>query len=190
MKRQMVAVGCALAWCGAAASATVVVPTAFRDVVKDAALIARGHVTDVRSVVVPNAGIDSVATIAVDSLLKGPAAQFVSIRVPGGQVGRYRFVAVGAPHLVIGEQAVFFLKRDPDNAWRPIGLTLGIYRVQADPQSGRPVVDPPLVPGVTASIGQVVRGDRRRAPMPIPEFESLVRLVMASDALRAPGGRR
>ena len=63
-------------------SATIVVPADFREVVADATLIVRGHITDVRSVVTLDKGIESIGTIAVDSTLKGDVYDFVSMRVP------------------------------------------------------------------------------------------------------------
>ena len=44
--------------------------------------------------------------------------------------------------------------------------------------------------GSTASAGRVVRGDARRAPMPVHDFESLVRLVMSAAGRRRPMTRR
>jgi hypothetical protein len=162
--------------------ATVVVPAEFKEIVAEAALIVRGHVTDVRGVVVPNRGIETVATIAVDAAIKGTAEDFVTVRVPGGVVGRYRWVMVGAPTLSTGEQAVFFLKRDASTAWRPVGLSMGIYAIHAAASTGAPVVDPPVVAGKTAAVGRVVRGDPRRQSMPVSEFESLIRAVAFSQA--------
>ena len=177
------AAGIAIVLSGAAASATVSIPTSFREVVADATLVVRGHVTDVRSVAVPGVGIESIATIGIDAVLKGQAGDgFVSFRVPGGEIGRDRFVVVGAPKVTVAEQAVFFLKRGPDNAWRPIGLTMGIYQMKADPATGLAVIDAPVVLGQTASAGQIVRGDARRKPMAVQDFESLVRLIVASQA--------
>jgi hypothetical protein len=160
-------------------AATVLVPAEFREIVADASLIVRGRVTDVRSLVVSGAGIDSFATVAVDAVLKGQAGPFVSVRVPGGAVGRTRVVMAGAPRLHPGDQAVFFLRQYSDGSFRPVGLSMGIYRLQREAGLGRLVVDAPLVSGVTASVGRVVRGDARRRPMPVSEFESLVRLVIA-----------
>jgi len=186
------------AWCVVAAlsltvslAATVVVPAEFREIVGDASLIVRGRVTDVRAVRVPNQGVETVATIAVDATLKGTPDDFVSIRVPGGVVGRYRWVMVGSPSLAAGQHGVFFLKRDSNNAWRPVGLAMGIYAIRAAPISGVPVVEPPLVSGRTAAIGTVVRGDSRRRLMAVSEFESLVRAVSAvQPATRPSQGRR
>jgi hypothetical protein len=162
--------------------ATILIPAEFREIVADAALIVRGRVTDVRSVVVTGAGIDSFATVSVDAVLKGQAGAFVSVRVPGGDVGRSRFVMIGAPKLRVGDQAVFFLKQYSDGSFRPVGLSMGIYALQRERITGRFVIDAPLLAGVTASAGPVVRGDTRRRPMPVSEFESLVRLVIAGRA--------
>jgi len=174
----------------AAPAATVVVPTEFRQVVADAGLIARGHVTDVRSLVVPDFGIETVATVAIDEVLKGETTDFVSVWVPGGEVGRTRAVMVGAPRLRMGESAVFFLKRGPDNAWRPVGLTMGVYPIYADPATRRALVNPPVVADRTAASGQVVRGDEQRKPMALADFQSLVRLVIAGQSAPASRGRR
>ena len=181
-------VGVGLAVAATSLTATVVVPAEFREIVADAGLIVRGRVTDVRSLVAPNNTIDSVATVAVDSLLKGQAETFVSVRVPGGEIGRTRYVLMGAPTFRVGDRAVFFLKRGPDSLWRPIGLTMGVYRVQAEAPTGRPVVRPPVLPN---RVGGSTRGDVSRRLLPVSEFESLVRLVMTSPPAQAvPRGRR
>jgi hypothetical protein len=112
-------------------------------------------------------------------MLKGTAGSFVSLRVPGGVIGRDRVVTVGAPDLRVGEDALFFLDRGPDRLWQPIGLSIGVVPVMADPASGAPVVMPPLLVGRTASAGRVVRGDVRRRPMAVASFESVVRIVLA-----------
>ena len=184
-----------LAACALAAvplSATLLVPVDFREVVSTSGLIVRGRVTDVRAIEVRDVGVDSIVTVAVEGVRKGQSDAFVYVRVPGGEIGRYRFVMVGAPVFKPGQRAVFFLKRGSDAYWRPIGLSQGVYRVQADPATGRLVVPPPLVGGRTASLtGPAVRGDERRKPMSVGEFESLVRLVMLTPAATAvPRGGR
>jgi hypothetical protein len=172
-------------------SATVTVPTEFKEIVAGAGLIARGRVTDVRAVAARRQEVETVATIAVDAVLKGDPVDFVTLRVPGGVIGRYRWVMVGAPTMTVGQEGVFFLKRDAAlNAWRPVGLGMGIYRVQPEPATGRPVVAPPIVAGRTAAIGPVVRGDVSRRFMAVPEFESLIRVVMAGQAAPVQRGSR
>lgn len=167
-------------------SANLTVPAEFRDVVARAERIVRGTVTDVRSLAVPGRRVDSVVTVAIDTTLKGEGEPFVSFRVPGGTIGTRRFVMVGAPTFRVGQSAVWFLKRDPDEQWRPVGLSLGVYRVGREPRSGRLVVAPPVMAGwTTAPSGPVVRGDVRRQLLPVQEFESVVRLVLAGQALPA-----
>jgi hypothetical protein len=165
--------------CMRPASATVTVPTDFREIVADATLIIRGHVTDVRGAVFPDRGIESIVSIGVETVLKGEAVDFVSIMLPGGVVGRSRVEMVGAPKLRTGDRAVFFLNRDRNNIWQLTGLSMGIYRVRSGGPNGENVVNPPLVIGQTADAGSVRRGDPRRRPLALAEFESLVRLVIA-----------
>jgi len=109
-----------------------------------------------------------VATISVGSVLKGAPVDFVSVRVPGGTIGRSRFVMIGAPVITVGADAVWFLKRGSGDALWPVGLSMGVYRVKADAQSGLPIVDPPNVPGQTVQPGRLVRGDRPASPWPSP----------------------
>jgi hypothetical protein len=171
-----------------ATNATVTVPTDFRRVVADATLIVRGHITDVRTVAPPGGRVETVATVAVDAALKGTPDAFISVRVPGGQVGRLRVIAVDAPHFTPGEVAVFFLKAGTDNVLRPVGLSLGVYRVAVNPETRQTAISPPLAVGLTAAPGPVVHGDPGRRLMTTSEFESLVRVVMASEARVSPRG--
>lgn len=150
----------------------------FKEVVTDASTIVRGRVTDVRAVRSTVGDVESVVTIGVDSVLKGTADTFVTMRVPGGTIGRYRTVMTGAPVMRVGDQAVFFLKRGPANAWWPVGLTQGIYRVHPAEGGGGQVHAPVLASVTTNGEGAVVRGDSRRKSLPVTEFESLVRLVL------------
>jgi hypothetical protein len=98
---------------------------------------------------------------------------------------------VGAPVFKVGDSAVFFLKPDPTGGWRPVGLSMGVFRVQTDPATGRAVVASPVVARVTTSPRRITRGDLRRRMMSVLEFESLVDLVMQGRVAvpRAGGGR-
>lgn len=193
MRRVLAIIPCVML-AGIALSANLAVPAEFRTVVSDATLIVRGQITDVRAVSVPGAGIDSVATLAVESVLKGQAGAFVYVRVPGGVIGRTRFVMTGAPTFRRGERAVLFLKPGvTDTAYRPIGLTMGVYPIVPEPISKQLVVEPPVIAGRSAGAqGQTIRGDKGRKPLTVGEFESLVRLVLATPPGRAiprGGGR-
>jgi len=171
-------------------SASLVVSAEFREVVTEAALVVRGVVTDVRAVDARGRGVESMVTMAVESVVKGDSGVFVTLRVPGGELGRRRFVMVGAPRFAMGDRAVLFLKRDPEGWWRPIGLSQGVYRVRADGRSGLPVVPSPILSRVKAVPGRTAGADARRGTIPVQEFESLVRLVLERRvAVPREGGR-
>lgn len=166
-----------LVWLLAPAQASTMLPADFRVIVADATVIVRGRVTDVRAVRSALGEVETVATIAVEAVLKGEASSFVSMRVPGGTIGRYRTVMPGAPRVTPGDAGVYLLKRAPGGALWPVGLASGIYRVTTS--NGRAMVTPPVVPGITAAAnGPVVRGDARRKALPLSEFESIVSLVV------------
>jgi hypothetical protein len=180
VSRFPLAIVAGVAFVSATVTATVIVPTDFKDVVTLSTIIVRGHVTDTRGIVRPEGGIETVVTVAVDSVIKGQPDGFVSLRLPGGQVGNSRMVTIGAPTLKVGQQAVLFLKPGPDNALRPVALSMGVYPVLPDATSGRFVVLPPPVAGRTMSGRTIVRGDVRRKPISVQEFEALVKLVMTA----------
>jgi hypothetical protein len=168
--------------CLAPVQASTLLPADFRVVVTDATVIVRGRVTDVRAVRSVAGDVETVATIAVEAVLKGEAATFVSMRVPGGTMGRYRTVMPGAPRVGVGDAGVFLLKRVAGGSLWPVGMSAGIYRVTVS--NGRTLVAPPVAPGITAAAtGVVTRGDTRRGRLPLSEFESIVRLIVRGAAL-------
>lgn len=190
MLKKLLALAGVLLLCATGISANVVISAEFREIALEAGLIVRGRVTDIRALDVPGRGIESVVTVAVESMVKGDPVPFAYLRVPGGEIGRTRTVMVGAPVFTPGERAVFFLKQGPDAVWRPIGLSMGVYRLQAATGGGA-VVPSPILSRVTApASGRITRGDPRRRMMPVAEFESLVQLVLRRPtAVRRGGGR-
>lgn len=158
-------------------TASTHLPSDFRATVTQATVIVRGRVTDVRAVRSMAGEVETVATVAVAATLKGDARAFVSMRLPGGTVGRYRTVMPGAPRVDVGETGVFFLKAAAGGTLWPVGLSSGIYRIATT--AGTAMVTPPVLPGVTTpTTGAVKRGDTRRKMLPLSEFESLVALVL------------
>jgi hypothetical protein len=89
---------------------------------------------------------------------------------------------IGAPNFRVGERVFLFLRPGAtDTAFRPIGLTMGVYPILADTKTGRLLVEPPVTAGRTTGVsGAVVRGDRRRQSLSVADFESAVRLVVAA----------
>ena len=125
--------------------------------------------------------ISTVVTAEVLQSYKGEPSRTVSFRVPGGQIGRYRSVMVGAPVFRPGDEAVLFLQPGSDAVRQVFGLNQGVFRVRQDARTGRKVV---ITPIVTASIDRaqrVVRGAANRRPVPLPVFGAQVQAAMAAQ---------
>src|SRR4051794_29637186 len=90
--------GALLLVCAASADATTLLPADFAQMVSESQVIVHARVIDVRGELVGSRRtIESLITIQVLSPLKGQAGSELVFRVPGGRVGRYRRVFVGAP---------------------------------------------------------------------------------------------
>ena len=106
--------------------ATVLVPIEFRELVADAPVIVHGRVVDVPVEWVDGRrAVETFVTSTADEYLKGDLGEHVTFRVPGGQIGRYRTVFVGAPE---------FKRR---GRGRPVPKTRGpSYPVHRRPEPG------------------------------------------------------
>jgi hypothetical protein len=114
--------------------------------------------------------------------MKGDLGTHITFRVPGGQVGRYRTIFVGAPQFREGSEAVLFLEAGRASLPHVIGLSQGAFRVAPDARTGRRMVTTPIVMGrIDAAPQRVVRGDPARRPLPIEAFREAVRQVLASQ---------
>jgi hypothetical protein len=166
----------------AALHATVIVPIEFRELVTTAPVIVHGHVVDVRSRWVDGRrSLETFVTVEAVEYLKGDLGPHLTFRVPGGEMGRYRTVFVGAPAFSTGDEVVLFLKRAGAANLTIVGLSQGAFRVVADARTGGRVVTTPVVMGNRAGEPQaIVRGDVTRKPLPIDAFRDVVRQVIAS----------
>jgi len=158
-----------------AASAMVIVPADFSEMVASSELVVHGRVVGVRSQVTGDRRtIETLVTVSVLDALKGEPGSTVYFRVPNGQVGRYRRVMVGAPEFGEGDEVVLFLKGRPPVVPMPFGLSQGVYRV-ARGRDGRGMVTPPVV---SEAPGRVVRGDPARRPLEMSAFARDVRAIV------------
>ncbi|HVD92249.1 MAG TPA: hypothetical protein VNC21_08205 [Vicinamibacterales bacterium] len=164
--------------------ATVIVPIEFRELVTIAPVIVHGRVVDVRSGWVDGRrSVETFVTIEATEYLKGDLGERVTFKVPGGQLGRYRTVFIGAPAFEEGDEVVLFLKGSESSYPYIIGLSQGAFRVVVDARSGRRMVTTPVVMGKGGDDPQpIVRGDATRKPMPIAAFREAVRLVISQGA--------
>src|SRR5215217_4868190 len=78
--------------------ATVLIPIEFRELVTVSSAIVRGRVVDVRADWIDGRrSLETFVTIDAEEYYKGALGGTVTVRTPGGQLGRYRTVFVGAP---------------------------------------------------------------------------------------------
>jgi hypothetical protein len=170
----------------AALRATVIVPIEFRELVTTTPVIVHGRVTDVRSALVDGRrAVDTFVTVAADEYLKGNLGEHITFRVPGGEIGRYRTVFVGAPGFATGDEVVLFLKTPRAASPFVVGLNQGAYRVVLDRQTGRRMVTAPIVMSRDGAEAEpIVRGAPARRPLAIDAFRDAVRRVLAEDAAR------
>ncbi len=173
----MRSIAVALLWTLVAASvgATVIVPADLGELTRDARAIARGRVvalearwTDGRRT------IETLVTLETETYLKGGLGETVQFRVPGGVLGRFRNIIVGAPQFVVGQRVIVFLGARGPSVPFVLGLNQGVYRLGQTPIGDWMVTPPPVAPGVA---GPVTRGSQPRVPAPLADFEARVRAL-------------
>ncbi|MEP6914536.1 MAG: hypothetical protein ABJC89_02785 [Acidobacteriota bacterium] len=160
--------------------ATVLVPAEFREIVAGSQIIVYGRIAEVRPEWSDDRRrIDSIVTVDVASYLKGGPGGIVTFRVPGGQIGRYKNVMIGAPEFQAGEEAVLFLTAAGTAPAHVFGLSQGVYRVRLDARTGRRMVIEPVLTSVGLPAEAVIRGAATRRPLPLETFAASVRAAMA-----------
>jgi hypothetical protein len=185
MGRIIACVGLVLFAC--AASATVLVPADFRDIVAGSEIIAHVRIVGVRPELVDRrARVESIVTADVLSYFKGGSERTIEFRVPGGRLGRYTTVMVGAPVFERGQEAVLFLVARGTDLPTIFGLSQGVFRIRFDSVTGqRLVAQPPLMS--SSDRAEVLRrGATERKPLAIGVFSARVQEVM----IAAPRGPR
>jgi hypothetical protein len=162
----------------AAVRATVLIPIEFRELVSISSAIVRGRVADVRSQWTDGRrSVETQVTIEAAEYMKGSLGATITVRVPGGQIGRYRTMFVGAPEFHQGDEVVLFL-RSYNGALRIVGVNQGAFLVSAD---ARRIVTSTVVMATAGEDAQrVVRGDAARRPLSIDAFRDLVRRIVAA----------
>ncbi len=167
----------ALCVCRATSSATVLLPADLTELVRDAPVVARGRVAAVEARWTDDRrAIETLVTLEVQTYLKGGLGAAVTFRVPGGQLGRFRSLVVGAPDFVVDQHVVVFLGHRGPSVPYVLGLGQGVYRVSRSDDGW--MVAPPVVDG--RELPQVVvRGDRTRRPLSLEAFEQRVRALVA-----------
>ena len=157
-------------------SATTLVPADFAQMARESDLIVRGTVVQVDGQRIgARQTIESLITLRVSDTIKGTAVEETTFRVPGGKVGPYRRVMVGAPQFSPGDEVILFLRGRAPAMAMPYGLSQGVYRVSRT--AGTPVV----TPIVAAGFGRVTRGDPARRSVDPLTFTRQVEAALAQS---------
>jgi hypothetical protein len=166
--------------------ATVLVPAEFRQIVGGSDLIAYGRVVEKTAVRSDDRKrIDTLITFQVGTYLKGSSGETLVIQVPGGELGRYRNVMVGAPNFEVGDEAVLFLTVRPGARPAIFGLSQGVFRVRLDDRTRGRIVVPPALMARGSTPEVVVRGSAARQSVPLESFGVQVRAAMSEAAGRS-----
>ena len=163
--------------------ATVILPATLGEIAVGSRAIVHGRVVALEPRWVEGRReIETLVTIHADEYLKGDLGPEVTFKVPGGQMGPYRRVMVGAPTFHEGDEIVVFLNaQGPTVPWIS-GLNQGVFRV-AENASGMKVV----LPGVSLAAGEearIVRGDPARQRLGLQAFTDQVRALVREGRAR------
>jgi hypothetical protein len=160
------------------ARATVLIPADLGELSRDALAIARGRVAALDARWTEDRGtIETIVTLDVESYLKGGLGSTLRFRVPGGELGRFRSIVVGAPEFAVDQRVVVFLGARGPSVPFVLGMNQGVFRVsRAADNSGWQVTPPILIPAAGGAV-RVVRGDPARQALALGDFEQTVRAL-------------
>ena len=159
----------------AVAHATVIVPADLSELSREARAIARGRVVAVDARWSDDRrSIETIVTMAAETYLKGQLGDVVQFRVPGGVLGRYRSITVGAPQFVAGDHVIVFLGAYGPQIPHVLGLNQGAFHMEQSSAGEWTVVPPPLL----TAPGPIVRGRVARGPARLADFERDVRALV------------
>src|SRR3954454_13514148 len=145
------------------ARATVLIPADLGELSRDAVAIARGRVAALDAQRTGDRGtIETIVTLEVESYLKGSLGSTLRFRVPGGELGRFRSIVVGAPEFVVDQRVVVFLGANGPSVPHVLGLNQGVFRMSRSADSAGWIVTSPVLPPATTASVRVMRGDPSR----------------------------
>lgn len=159
------------------ARATVLVPADLGELSRDARAIAYGRVVALDAQWTEDRGtIETIVTLEVERYLKGALGSTVRFRTPGGDLGRFRSIVVGAPEFAVDQRVVVFLGARGPSVPYVLGLSQGVYRVVRGEDSGWVVTPPAMLAAASASV-PIVRGDPSRRAVPLNDFAERIRAL-------------
>jgi hypothetical protein len=112
----------------------------FDDLVRAAHDIVHARVASATPRWVDGRRVETIVMLEAVEYLKGGPESRLAIRIPGGEIGRYRTLFPGAPRLRADEEVVLFLRLDGPGLPRLLGLGQGVLRVTTGAAGERQVV--------------------------------------------------
>ena len=100
----------------------------------------------------------------------------MQFRVPGGSLGRFRSIVVGAPQFALDDRVVVFLGARGPSVPYVVGFSQGVYRLVRSGDGSTWLVTPPAMLPAAGAV-TIVRGDPQRRPLPLSDFEQQVRAL-------------
>ncbi len=176
---QTLVVCCLLVLLSLPARATVLIPADLGELSRYALAVARGRVAalDARWTE-DRVTIETLVTLEVESYLKGGLGSTLRFRVPGGDLGRFRSVVVGAPAFAVDQHVIVFLGARGPSVPYVLGMSQGVFRLsRAADNSDWLVTSPVMLPAPGGATSRVVRGDPSRRAQTLGDFERTVRAL-------------
>jgi hypothetical protein len=140
----LIAIGLSLACLPRPSSATTLIHADTPTLVRSSSDIVVGRVQGQRSYWNDShTAILTEVEVQVADVLKGSPGSVVTVTQVGGEVGPYRYEAVGSPAFRDGEDVLLFLWRDSHGVPQVNGLSQGKFEIRADRVGGERLVARP-----------------------------------------------
>ena len=122
--------------------ATIVIPMTDEDIVRNAAIILKGTVTNITSEwTSDHTQIQTHIDISVDSLLKGSLPDNnITLRFLGGTVGDTTLLIVDSPSFAPNQEVMLFLKANYISLFSIVGFNQGKLTIETDPNTGQKII--------------------------------------------------
>jgi hypothetical protein len=120
----------------APAAATTYVDVSERTLTRSADAVVVGTIRRIESVATPNGGISTLVTVAVESEHKSRVGREITLKQPGGRVGRRLQWIAGSPRFTVGERQLLFLTAHRDGTARTTAFGLGQFTVTTHARTG------------------------------------------------------
>jgi hypothetical protein len=169
----------------------VVVQRNFPDLVQRAEQIVSGTVVDIGEATIDGSPV-TLVTVADLTVMKGAAADSITLELYGGNDGEYAVKVPDMPTFKEGEQLLLFIAGNGKNVCPLVGVWQGAFRLQFDESSGTDIVTSyggapiaGIVGGEIQHVGSRGDGGAASAPLSLDDFRQLI-----ADELGRSGGAR